>query len=434
MRLYELFIGLRYLKAKKSQGGISSNTFLSIFIVFLGVFILVVVLSVMNGFQAAIKDKILDIDAHITVQKSYNPYIDPGIRNYDEVIESIKSVKGVESVFPFIQGQALFRSTDEIIPVMIRGIGDRDKIPGDFKKFITDGSMEYTGGPEIFIGREMGQTMGIEIGQYIEIIVPKGKLTATTGLVPGLERFRVIGYFKTGYYDFDTKMVIISLPRARRLFEVGDIVSGIGVKIKDVFKMDMMAIDIAAAAGYEFIGVTAEEKNQNLFYALKLEKLIMMIILFLIIVAAGFTIMGTLVMVVMEKRKAVGVLKSMGARPKSIMIIFVLEGFLIGVIGATLGVLFSVAASLNLDSIIRWIENAINNTMILVYDMFRMGDFSPIRLVPDQVYYIEGIPTQVIPELVVFIAIFAVFLCTIAAIVPAWHASRLRPVETIRYE
>jgi lipoprotein-releasing system permease protein len=186
--------------------------------------------------------------------------------------------------------------------------------------------------------------------------------------------------------------------------------------------------------GFQYVARTAEEKNHNLFYALRLEKLIMTIILFLVIISAGFTIMGTLAMVVMEKRKAVGILKSMGARPSSIMIIFILEGFLIGLIGSLSGLVIGLAAAINLEEIILWIELSLNIFMSHVYHLFNLGTFYKITIVPTSVYYIDSIPTEVEIGFVTFIAIFAVFLSTVAAIFPAWQASRLKPVETMRYE
>ncbi len=450
MGLYELFVGFRYLKSKKSQGIVSSNTVLSIIIVFLGVFILIVVLSVMNGFQAAIKDKILDVDSHITVQSMYGSSETLGIRNYGGLIDKIKAVDEVRSAEPYIMSQGLFRYRSTISPVIIRGSGRGGVIPDDVTKFIVKDAdqfdkkgkrgvsdtllREFFSTRSIFIGQEMALNNSILIGDYIELIVPRGSLSARTGLTPGMERFRVIGFFKTDYYDFDTKLVILSLPQAQRLFEVGDAISGVGVKIQDVYRMNRVAARINASIGYDYMTMTAEEKNRNLFYALQLEKLIMMIILFLVIISAGFTIMGTLVMVVMEKRKAVGVLKSMGARPNSIMVIFILEGFFIGIIGAFTGVIGGIAASLNLDAIIRAVEGAINAVVGLAYHLLDLGMYGGISLVPSHVYYIEGIPTEVKPELVVFISIAAVFLCTVAAIFPAWSASRLQPVETMRYE
>jgi len=435
MRLYELFIGFRYLKSKKSQGFISFNTLLSIMIVSIGVFILIVVISVMNGFQSQIKDKILDVDSHITVSNVYGDSRGSTIRKYRPLADKIQSIEGVESVDPFIQGQGLIRHRTYISYVMIRGMGSKDNAPPDVKKFITEGAEDFTKKRGIYIGAEMALNYNIKQGEFIELIVPKGRLTSREGMTPGMGKFRVLGFFKTGYYDFDTKLVIMSLREAQRLYEVGDIAWGVGVKIKDVYNdLNKVTSRIQSAIGFEYVTMTAEEKNQNLFYALKLEKLIMTIILFLVIISAGFTIMGTLVMVVMDKRKAIGVLKSMGAKPNSIMIIFILEGFLIGILGSLLGVITGLATSLNLEAIILWIEQLINSVMAYIYQIFDLGIFYKISIVPTNVYYIDSIPTEVNPEFVVFISIFAVFLSTVAAIFPAWHASRQNPVETIRYE
>ncbi len=435
LNLYELFIGFRYLKSKKGQGFISFNTFLSILIVFLGVFILIVVISVMNGFQSQIKDKILDVDSHITISNIYGHSRGDAIRDYRKLAATVEKVPGVVGVNPYVQGEALFRHNRNIGYVMIRGIGTAKKIPPDVMKFLKEGKEDFTKKKGIYIGAEMAISHGIKRGEYIEIIVPRGRLTAREGVTPGMGRYRVLGFFKTGYYDFDTKLILMDFKQAQRLYQVGDVARGIGVKIRDVYSdLDVVSSRIQSAIGFEYITRTAEEKNRNLFYALKLEKLIMTIILFLVIISAGFTIMGTLVMVVMEKRKAIGVLKSMGAKPNSIMIIFILEGFFIGVAGTLLGVLLGLAASLNLEAIIRWVETSINNLGSKIYLLFHLGDWSVVSIVPKTVYYIDSIPTVVKPEFVVFISIFAVFLSTVAAIFPAWHASRQKPVETIRYE
>jgi lipoprotein-releasing system permease protein len=449
MSLYELFIGFRYLKAKKSQGFISFNTLLSIFIVFIGVFMLIVVISVMNGFQSQIKDKILDVDSHITITNAFVTDTGEGIRNYGALMDRVKDIPGIKSVTPFIQGQGLLRYKSYISPVVIRGIGKPGAMPMDVKKFIKDGPKDFTRVNDVFIGVEMSWNYNIRKGEWIEIIVPKGRLTAKTGINPGIGTYKVAGLFKTGYYEFDTKLIILSLPASQNLYDLGNVAWGVGIKIHDIYKMDAMASRIRQRVGFDYDVQTAEQRNQNLFYALRLEKLIMTIILFLVIISAGFTIMGTLVMVVMEKRKAIGILKSMGARPISIMVIFIMEGFLIGVTGAFAGVVLGISAALNLEVIIKWIEVKINGVMGAVYAVgnftfemlnlvFRssmsMGVYQDITLVPKNVYYIDTIPTEVNPEFVVLIAIFAVFLSTVAAIFPSWQASRLRPVETIRYE
>jgi len=434
MKLYEFFVGFRYLKSKKSRVFISFNTFLSVLIVFIGVFVLIVVVSVMNGFQSQIRDKILDVDSHITVSSIYGETRGKAIKNYSKLVDKLKNVPGVTSVTPFIQGQGLFRHQTYIKPVMIRGMGTKKNRPLQVLKFITEGRQDYAIKKGVYLGAEMATSYGIKLGQKIELIVPKGKLTATTGVNPGLGKYRVLGFFKTGYYDFDTQLVLMSLRDSQRLYSLGKVVWGLGLKIDDIFKMDQMSREIQELIGFEYLTMTAEEKNQNLFYALKLEKLIMTIILFLIIVSAGFTIMGTLVMVVMEKRKAIGVLKTMGAKPTSIMLIFILEGFLIGLVGTFLGVILGLAAALNLEAIIYWIEGALNASLSYIYHLFDLGFFYKISLVPKNIYYIDSIPTEVSPEFVVFIAICSLFLSTVAAVFPSWQASKQNPVETIRYE
>ncbi len=434
MKLFELFIGFRYLKSKKSQGFISFNTFLSILIVFLGVFILIVVISVMNGFQGQIKDKILDVDSHIVVSNLSSEIDGVAIKDYRDLTQRIRSIPHVVSANPYIQGQGLFRFKRNVGPIMIRGIGSKENVPSEIRKFITLNRDDYCQKKGIYIGEEMAFNYGVRIGNQMEIIVPQGRLTAVEGVTPGIRKYTVLGFFKTGYYDFDTKLILMSLPDAQALFSVGDVAYAVGVKIDDIYKMERMASELQSVVGFEYITMTAEQRNHNLFYALRLEKLIMTIILFLVIISAGFTIMGTIVMVVMEKRKAIGVLKSMGAKPRSIMIIFVLEGFLIGVTGAILGVVFGLAASLNLETIINWIEDSINGSMTWIYHVFNLGDFYRITLKPTSVYYIDTIPTEIVPEFVVFIAAAAIFLATIAAIFPSWQASRQKPVETIRYE
>ncbi len=434
MKFFEFFIGLRYLRSKKEQGFISFNTMLSVLIVFLGVFILIVVLSVMNGFQGQIKDKILDVDSHITVSNLSSEIDGRAIRDYRPLAEGIKKVKGVKSAYPYIQGQGLFRFRRNVGPVIIRGMGSKNEIPADTVKFIKVNRESFGKEHGVYIGEEMAHNYNIKKGQTVEIIVPKGRLSYVTGVTPGIGRYKVLGFFKTGYYDFDTKLILMSLKDSQKLFSLGDVAYGVGVKIDDIYRMTEMASKIQTVIGFEYSTMTAEQKNHNLFYALKLEKLIMTIILFLVIISAGFTIMGTIVMVIMEKKKSIGVLKSMGARPKSIMIIFILEGFLIGVTGTFLGVILGLATALNLEAIIIWIEDAINSVMLFVYQTFDLGVFYRINIVPTNVYYIDSIPTDIDPEFVVFIASVAIFLSTFAAIFPAWQASRQKPVETIRYE
>ena len=388
----------------------------------------------MNGFQGQIKDKILDVDSHIVISNLAGEIDGVVMDKYRDVTRKVREIEHVQSANPYIQGQGLFRFRRNVGPVMIRGMGSKKDIPDDITKFIKKNKEDFCVKRGVYIGEEMAFNYNIKTGQIIELIVPKGRLKAVTGVMPGIGRYKVLGFFKTGYYDFDTKLILMSLKDSQRLFGLGDVAYGVGVKIDDIFKLNEMSSVIQSKVGFEYVTMTAEQKNHNLFYALKLEKLIMTIILFLVIVSAGFTIMGTLVMVTMEKRRSIGILKSMGARPRSIMIIFVLEGFLIGVTGTLLGVILGLAASLNLEAILLWVEDSLNFVMAWAYQVFDLGIFYKISIVPTNVYYIDTIPTEVNPEFVVFIAAAAVFLATFAAIFPSWQASRQKPVETIRYE
>jgi len=400
--------------------------------VFIGVFILVVVISVMNGFQSQIKDKIIDVDSHITVTKEFES--NPSGFIYDEKLtQKIKSVNGVKSALPYFQGNGLLKIAGDIKPVILRGFGDIGNMPEQFQKFIKSENNKFEKSGEIFIGAEMANLHNIESGDVVELIVPRGKI-GSDSMEPGIGRFKVKGFFKTGYYEYDTSLLFISLTDAQNLFGAHGRVSGISIKTDDIYKINNYAQKLRDMIDFRYSVMTAEEKNGNLFYALKLEKLIMTVILFLVIVSAGFTIMGTLAMVVMEKRRTVGILKSLGATPQSIMTIFVMEGFLIGLAGSISGVICGLAFSLNLEAIIAFAEKVINHTGAFIFNFLNMGQFVSISLVPQNVYYIEGIPTQISPEFVAFIGSFAVFLSTLSAVFPAWHASRLNPVETIRYE
>ncbi|MBN2436118.1 MAG: ABC transporter permease [Spirochaetes bacterium] len=445
MNLYELFIGFRYLKSKKHQAFISFNTLLSVGIVFLGVFILVLVISVMNGFQAQIKDKILDIDSHITINGYDGINFSAGIDDYEKVAKKILANPDVVSAEPFFQEEGILSFNRKISGVMIRGIGSEEGIPENIGKFIDEGQMGmenpqrgFTGPNQVYIGKELSSLKQIYIDDTIEIIVAKQNqtdgLSGFAASAPRIEKLKVVGYFKTGYYDFDTKMLITSLPTTQKIYGYEGKAWGIGVKVRDIYQVNRIAAELQEMLGFDYQTFTVEDRNENLFQALNIERLVMTVILFLTIISAGFTIMGTLVMVVMEKRKAIGILKSLGAKPSSIMTIFILEGFLIGVIGTVAGLFTGIAAALNLEQIIISIENFINYAGEWLYTAFNLGIWINKHIVPTHVYYIDAIPTEIKPGFVIFIAVFAVFLSTVASIFPAWHASRLKPVETIRYE
>ncbi|HAG51870.1 MAG TPA: lipoprotein-releasing ABC transporter permease subunit [Deltaproteobacteria bacterium] len=421
---YELFIGLRYLKAKRKQTFISIITFISITGVMVGVTALIVVLSVMTGFEEDLRDKILGVNAHLVVLE-----LGKGMDEYKIVAEKAKNVDGVVGTTPFIYNQAMISTETGVVGVVVRGmdidtVGDVTILP----KRIKQGSLEGLRNmlqetyakdsqlPGIAIGRELSRSLGIALNEEVNLISPSGIMTAA-GPVPRIARFKVSGIFEFGMYEYDSSMAFISLENAKRFFRMGDTVTGVEVRIEDIYVAEEIGRHIQKAAGGFYYVRTWMDMNKNLFSALKLEKIAMFIILTLIILVAAFNIISTLIMVVMEKGKDIAILKSMGATAGSIMRIFMIEGLVIGITGTLAGVASGVAISFHLERIVGVIE--------------WLFGFKVLR--PD-VYYIDKLPSKVDPYTVITIAIVAIIISFVATIYPSWRASKFDPVEALRYE
>jgi lipoprotein-releasing system permease protein len=417
---YELFIGLRYLKAKRKQFFISLITIISIAGVFLGVMALIIVLAVMNGFETDIKEKILGTLSHIILLK----HGEGGISNYPTLIEQMKGYERVVSASPFIYNQVMLTSKSNVSGVVIRGIdpdtaGEVSNIGrsimegslGDLKKHGGDAAIAG-----IVVGRELARHLGAFLHDPITVISPIGHVTPM-GMVPRMKQFKVVGIFNVGMYEYDSSLAYISLEEAQRFFGMGDAVTGIGIKVDDVYKAKEVARTIQGKLGFPYWTKDWMEMNKNLFSALWLEKVIMFIILFLIVFVAAFNIVSTLIMVVMEKNKDIAILKSLGASARSIMRIFIIEGLIIGIVGTILGALAGMLAAVNMETIAGYVER------VLRFEVF-----------PRDVYYLDRFPSELDPSDVVIIVIVAMMLCFLATLYPSWKASRLDPVEALRYE
>ena len=417
---YELFLGLRYLKAKRKQFFISIITIISIAGVFLGVMALIIVLAVMNGFETDIKEKILGTYSHIILLK----HGEGGISKYSALIEQVKGYKRVVSASPFIYNQVMLTSKANVSGVVIRGIDPDSTVEvtnigrtikegslGDLKPQGGDGTIAG-----IIIGRELARHLGAFLNDPITVISPMGTITPM-GMVPRMKQFKVVGIFNVGLYEYDSSLAFISLKEAQRFFDMGDAVTGIEIKVDDLYKAKEVAGIIQGDLGFPYWTKDWMEMNKNLFSALRLEKVIMFIILFLIVFVAAFNIVGTLIMVVMEKNRDIAILKSMGATPRSIMKIFIIEGLIIGVVGTILGALSGLLAAINMETIAGFVER------VLGFEVF-----------PGDVYYLDRFPSEVNPVDVVIIVIVALTLCFLATLYPSWKASNLDPAEALRYE
>ena len=418
---FELFIGLRYLKAKRKSTFISIITFISTAGVSLGVMALIVVLAVMTGFEADLKEKILGTNAHLVVIRSGAP-----MENYRQVMEKLKGFKGVEAATPFIYNQVMLSSGKNVSGVVLRGIDvatdrqvtrlSKSVVEGSIDRLEPDISRNPDATPGLLVGKELARHLNLLVGDKVNVVSPMGNITPL-GMMPRMKPFKVAGIFNTGMFEYDSTLAYVSLGQAQSFFDLGDTVTGIQLKVEDVYHTGELARSINREMGVNFYARDWMQMNKNILFALKTEKIVMFIILTLIVLVAAFGIASTLFMVVMEKTRDIAILKSMGATGGSIMKIFVLEGLIIGVIGTIIGVASGLLIALNLEPIISVIQKITGQNF-----------FSK------DIYYLDRFPSLVVPNDVVLISVTAVLISFIATLYPSWQASRLLPAEALRYE
>ena len=405
---FERLVALRYLKAKRREKFISLISFISIAGIAVGVMALLVVIGVMTGFDQDLRNKILSVNAHIILVK-------PGqsIADYDTVAREVESVPGVASAKPFIYTQVMFSGPNNISGGVIRGLdlptieqGGPPAVQlreGDFKA-LKENSGEV---PEVAMGNELAKNIGATVGTRIKIISPLGTLTPM-GRIPRIKNFQVGAIFHSGMFEFDNTLVYAGIPWVQDYLGMDDKVTGIDVQVKDIYAADKIAAAIQAKLGPAYQTRDWMRMNRSLFAALKLEKIAMFIILTLIVLVAAFNITSTLIMMVMEKTKDIAILKSMGATRRSIMQIFMLEGLIIGVIGTVIGLALG----------------------FLLTGILKKYEF--IKL-PSDVYYISTLPVKIESMDVALIAGATILISFLATLYPSWQASRLEPVEAIRF-
>lgn len=405
---YSLFIALRYLKSKKRHRGVSFNTLIAVSGVAVGVMALLVVLSVMSGFQEDLQRKILGANAHAIVQ-SY----DGKISDYSSLTEKLKKTPHVVSAAPFILGQVMVSSGQRAHGVFLRGIDPIAELKTtDILKHIKSGSLnnvkDKDSTPWIVIGKELAGMLGAFAGDTVNVISPTGEM-GPLGMLPKVKRFRVAAVFEMGMFEYDSSLVLTDMKAAQDFFGYGDAVSGIELRLDDIYKASDVRESVKNKLGFPYNVRDWMQMNRNLFSALKLEKFAMFVILILIVLVASFNIVSTLMMNVMEKQKEIAILKSMGATDKGIMLVFMFQGLIIGLIGTAVG-------------------------MTGGYILGRILNNYEIIKLPADVYYLSKLPVKM--QLVDFLSVSlsAVTISFLSTLYPSYYAAKMNPVESLRYE
>jgi lipoprotein-releasing system permease protein len=412
---YELAVGLRYTRARKGSG---RNTFISFISLMsmagiaLGVAALIVVLSVMNGFQQELRNRILSVASHIEVQGM------PQLDDWPRVAAIARQNPRVIGAAPYVLGQAMLVAGDANRGALVRGIEPKlEDSVADIGSHMRRGALaDLTPGSfGIVLGGELARALGLQPGDSVVVITPQGTITPA-GTLPRVKNFKVVGIFEVGMYEFDSGLALINIEDAKKLYRL-DGVSGVRLKLDDLYAAPVVAREL-----WEKMPVSADVRDwtrnhANFFRAVQIEKRVMFIILTLIVAVAAFNIVSAQVMVVTDKQADIAILRTLGASPMSIMAIFIVQGALIGIIGTLIGVLGGVLLAVNIGTVVPFLEHLLNT-----------------QFLDKSVYYISDLPSDLQRADVITIAAIALGLALLATIYPAWKAARVNPADALRYE
>ncbi len=409
-----LYIGLRYTRAKRRTQFISFITLTSILGIALGVTALITVLSVMNGFEAELRERILGMTSHTTITGRFGE-----LRDWQQLEKQVENRNHVEGTAPFVRGQVMVSADRRVSGTLLRGVmPDLEPKVSEIADKMKAGHLDalQPGEYGIILGAELATHLGVIPGDKVTVISPQLNSTPA-GILPRLRRFTVVGIFKVGMYEYDRNMAIVHITDAAKLFRLGDAVSGLRLKLDDLFNAPAISQALSNELYGQYRVSDWTRAHSNFFRAIKTEKRVMFIILLLIVAVAAFNIVSTLVMVVTDKKGDIAILRTQGLSPGSVMAIFVILGGIIGVVGTLMGTIGGVLLALNVETIVPAIESFFN-----------------VQFLAADVYYISDLPSKLDWADVYVIAVMALSLSLVATLYPAWQASKVNPAEVLRYE
>jgi lipoprotein-releasing system permease protein len=411
---YEYFVGLRYTRAKRRNHFISFISMTSMAGIALGVAALIVVLSVMNGFQKELRARILGVASHVQITG-----FDGGLSNWQQVAEDAKRHPQVVAAAPYVMAQALLSFDNTVQGALIRGVTpELENTVAEFGQSMKQGALGNLAPGQfgIVLGSELARNLGVRMNEKVTVIAPQGQVTAA-GVLPRLKQFRVVGIFEVGMYEYDSGLALIDLADAQKLYRLDDRVSGVRLKLKDLFAAPIVTSDLQLTLRSDVYVSDWTRSHANFFRAVQIEKRVMFIILTLIVAVAAFNIVSTLVMAVTDKQADIAILRTLGAAPGSIMKIFIVQGALIGFIGTIVGVVAGVLLAVNVDVVVPFIERHFG-----------------IQFLAKDIYYISDLPSELVWGDVIVIAAVSFGLSLLATLYPSYRASRVNPAAALRYE
>lgn len=414
IRPYEIFIGLRYTRARRRHRIISFISLISITGITLGIAALITTLSVMNGFGNEVRASILSFISHIEIDERNGQ-----LRDWSALGERLKGQPHVVSYAPYVNGQALLARGKSVSPAIVRGVlPERERDVSEISQKMTEGTLDALKPGEfgVIIGHYIAWHLDLKVGSQVSLVVPQAQ-ASPAGLLPRFKRFTVVGIFKSGNYEYDNGVAVIHIEDAGKLYQLGNQVNGLRLKLDNVDISPRVAAELETVVGQDYRVRDWTRKNNAWFRALAMEKTVMFIILLLIVTVAMFNVVSTLIVVVNEKRSDIAILRTLGASPKSILAIFMVQGSIIGVVGTLVGTTVGVLLALNIGNLVHVLE------MI----------FSTRFLAPE-IYFLSDLPSDVQWGDVTVIALVSLALSFLSTLYPAWRASQTQPAEALRYE